>query len=167
MSLSEDDKTQAAALLVENERRLRIRDRQIARYGDNAAPEIILDAQDIRRKIVALKAVLEPELPDEISGLVKRRADDDYFIYQQVLGAKQEVAMLREDVAIVKQAQHLAATWRMQADERLERIEVRVDTSERKRASGALIYRIGLGIAICIGLIALALTLALIVRVVG
>jgi hypothetical protein len=166
MALSEDERQQAQALLTENERRLRIRDRQIERYGDNAAPEIILDAQDIRRKIVALKAVLEPELPDEISGLVKRRADDDYFIYQQVLGAKQEVAMMREDMTMVKQAQSLAATWRMQTDDRLGRIETQVVDSEAKRASSAPMLRrvligvaVGVLLALIIGCVALAMSL--------
>lgn len=155
MALSEEDRQQAAALLTENERRLRIRDRQIERYGDNAAPEIILDAQDIRRKIVALKAVLEPELPDEISGLVRRRADDDYFIYQQVLGAKQEVAMLREDVVAVKQSQSLASTWRMQTDDWKDRIEDKVSKSEAARATGAPMIRRALLIALTIAVLAL------------
>jgi len=155
MALSEEELEHAQALLTENERRLRIRDRQIERYGDNVAPEIILDAQDIRRKIVALKAVLEPELPDEISGLVKRRAEDDYFIYQQVLGAKQEVAMLREDVIGVKQAQSLAATSRMQQDDRLGRIEVQVVDSEAKRAASAPRLRQVLMVVAGIALLAL------------
>ena len=167
MALSSEDIDQARALLVENERRLRIRERQIERGGDTTAPDIILDAQDIRRKIVALKAVLEPELPDEISGLVRRRADDDYFIYQQVLGAKQEVAMMREDMQAVKIAQGLAATWRMTTDERLGRIEVQVRASEQKRADGSWVYRVGLLVALVAGALALALVLALVARVLG
>lgn len=155
MALSEEDRNQAALLLTENERRLRIRDRQIERAGDGADPAIILDAQDIRRKIVALKAVLEPELPDEISGLVRRRADDDYFIYQQVLGAKQEVAMMREDLSAVKQSQSLAATWRMQTDDRLGRIEGTVGHSEEARRVGAKWYRRAITVALGMALLAL------------
>ena len=160
MSLSEEDRQQAQALLTENERRLRIRDRQIERYGDNAPPEIILDAQDVRRKIVALKAVLEPELPDEISGLVRRRADDDYFIYQQVLGAKQEVAMLREDVAIMKQSHSLAATWRMQTDDWKARVDTQLATSEQARAHNAPFLRRVLVLTLGIGLLALIVSCA-------
>lgn len=165
MALNDEEITQARALLTENQRRLRIRERQIERYGDNADPAIVLDAEDIRRKILALNAILEPELPDEISGLVKRRLEDDYFIFQQTLGAKQDVALLREDVAMVKHAQALGATWRMQTDDRLGRIEVQVGDSELKRAGGAIWYRAGLLIAILAGLMALALVVALIVRV--
>lgn len=133
MALSEEEKRQAEDLLSINERRLRVRDRQIERYGDNAAPEIILDAEELRRKIMALKAVLEPELPDEISGLVKRRLEDDYFIFQQTLGAKQDVALLRDDVTQLKTQSAMATTARMQIDERLGRIEERQAESERKR----------------------------------
>ncbi len=160
MALSEEDKAQAEALLSTNERRLRVRERQIERYGDNAAPEIILDAQDIRRKIVALKAVLEPELPDEISGLVRRRADDDYFIYQQVLGAKQEVAMMREDIATVKQAQSLAATWRMQTDDWKSGVDLQLQDSERKRAANAPFVRKALTITLALSLLALIVACA-------
>lgn len=157
MALSAEDRDQATDLLLTNERRLRIREKQIARAGDNAAPEAVLEAEDIRRKIVALKAVLEPELSEEISGLVKRRLDDDYFIFQQTLGAKQDVALLREDVVMIKQAQSLAATDRMQANDRLGRIEAQAIDSERKRAGGARFYRIGLLIALLIAVAALTL----------
>lgn len=133
MALNDEEKRQAEDLLSINERRLRVRDRQIERYGDNAAPEIILDAEELRRKIMALKAVLEPELPDEISGLVKRRLEDDYFIFQQTLGAKQDVAVLRDDVAQLKTQSALASTARMMIDERLGRIEDRQAESEAKR----------------------------------
>ena len=165
MALSQEDIDQARALLTENERRLRIRDRQIERGGDTVDPALVLDAQDIRRKIVALKAVLEPELPDEISGLVRRRADDDYFIYQQVLGAKQEVAMIREDVQAVKQAQSLAAEGRMQTDDRIGRIEVLVNVSEQARKHGAIWYRRALLIAL--GVAVLALIVSCVALIVG
>jgi hypothetical protein len=149
MALSEEDRLQAESLLSINERKLRIRDKQIERYGASDVPDhIVLDAEDIRRKIVALRAVLEPELPDEISGLVKRRITDDYFIFQQTLGAKQDVAILREDVAFVKQLQNLAATWRMQTDGRLDRIEVQIEASEVARSKGApFLRRVTIGIA--------------------
>lgn len=165
MALSEEDRLHATELLAISENTLRIRETQIEKFGDDTAPYITLDAESLRRKIVALKAVLEPELPDEISGLVKRRLEDDYFIFQQTLGAKQDVALLREDVAIVKQSQSLAATWRMQADDRLERIETRVESSEHKRAAGAVLYRAGLLIAILAGLLAFVLGVALALRV--
>lgn len=167
MALNSEELDQARALLIENERRLRIRDRQIERYGDNVAPDIVLDAEDIRKKIVALKAVLEPELSDEISGLVKRRLEDDYFIFQQTLGAKQDVALLREDVAAVKTAQGLAATWRMQTDEWKAGVDMQLQTSESKRSHGAAFYRAGLLIAITAGALALALAVALAARILG
>jgi len=144
MALSQEEIDHASDLLITNERRLRIRDKQITRSGDNVAPEIVLEAEDLRRRILVLKAVLEPEIPDEVSGLLKRRLEDDYFIFQQTLGAKQDVALLRDDVAVVKQAQSMAATDRMQANDRLERIEVQVSSSEKKRAGGALINRAAL-----------------------
>lgn len=159
MALSTEDRQQASDLLIENERRLRIRDKQIQRYGDGVAPEIVLEAEDIRRKIVALRAVLEPELPDEISGLVKRRLEDDYFVFQTTLGAKQDVAQMREDLAIVKQSQALAATWRMQADDRLSRIESRVDTSEAARRRHQPRYR-ALLVVLTIGLLLVFCVLA-------
>ena len=165
MALSQEDIDQARALLVENERRLRVRDRQIARGGDTVDPALILDAQDIRKKIVALKAVLEPELPDEISGLVRRRADDDYFLFQQVLGANQNVALLREDVAAVKQSQALAAQGRMQTDDRIGRIEVLVNVSEQARKTGAVWYRGALLIAL--GVAVLALIVSCVALIVG
>lgn len=167
MALSEDDRKHASDMLAISENTLRIRETQIEKFGDDTAPYIVLDAENLRRKIVALKAILEPELPDEISGLVKRRLEDDYFIFQQTLGAKQDVAILREDVAIVKQSQSLAATWRMQTDDRLGRIEGQVGESERKRAAGALLYRAGLLIAILAGLLAFVLGIALAIRVLG
>lgn len=165
MALSEDEVAHAQALLTDNQRRLRIRERQIERAGDSVDPSVLLDAEDIRKKIVALTAILEPELPDEISGLVKRRLEDDYFIFQQTLGAKQDVALLREDLAAVKQSQGLAATWRMQTDDRLGRIEGQVGDSEKKRAAGAWLYRAGLLIALLAGLLAFAIGIALALRV--
>lgn len=160
MALSQEELAQAAELLQTHERRLRVRDRQIARYGEaDAPPEIMLEAEDLRREIAALKAVLTPELPPTISGLVKRRLEDDYFIFQQTLEAKQDVAILREDVAAIKTAQSLATTWRMVTDDWKERIESTVKTSEFKRAAGAHYYRIGLTIAIVLALVALALAL--------
>lgn len=164
MALSQEDIDQASDLLITSERRLRIRDKQITRYGDNVAPEIVLEAEDLRRKIIVLKAVLEPEIPDELSGLVRRRLEDDYFIFQQTLGAKRDVALLREDVAIVKQSQSLAAIDRMQTNERLERIEAQVGASESKRAAGSRLYRSSLLVVATIGLIALAIGLALVLR---
>ena len=166
MALNEEEYNQAAELLVINERKLRIRDRQIERYGDNAPPEIILDAEDIRRRILALKAILEPELPDEISGLIKRRLEDDYFIFQQTLGAKQDVALLREDVAAMKQSQSLAATWRMQTDDWKERIEARLDVSEEKRAATAPFYRRALVIALSMAVLALIVSCSAFIAVV-
>jgi len=157
MALSTEEIAQASELLTTHERRLKIRDKQIARYGDaDAPPEMLMEAEDLRKKIVALKAVLEPELPPEITGLIKRRAEDDYFIFQQTLGAKQDVAVLREDVAAIKTAQSLATTWRMQTDDWKARIEAQIRGSEAKRASGAIYYRIGLSIAIALALLALA-----------
>lgn len=168
MAISEEDRAQAEQLLSINERKLRVRDQQIERYGPNDVPDhIVLDAEDIRRKIVALKAVLEPELPDEISGLVKRRLDDDYFVFQQVLGAKQDVAILREDVSVVKGLQSLAATWRMATDGRLDHIEAQVTTSEQARASGAPFIRrvlIGVAIVASLGLLVGCVALALATR---
>lgn len=160
MALSQEELDQAHALLVENERRLRIRDRQIERYGDNVAPEIVLDAEDIRKKILALKAILEPELPDEISGLVKRRLEDDYFIFQQTLGAKQDVALLREDVAAVKQAQSLAATDRMQTKEVIDSLAVQVVATEQARTYGAKWYRRALLVALGVAALALIVSCA-------
>lgn len=160
MALSQEDLEQASDLLITNERRLRIRDKQIARYGDNVAPEIVLEAEDLRRKILVLKAVLEPEIPDEVSGLLRRRLEDDYFIFQQTLGAKQDVALLRDDVLIVKQSQSLAAMDRMQTNDRLARIEEQVSISEQKRAAGSSFYRIALIVVAAIGVLALALSLA-------
>lgn len=144
MALTQEDIDHATDMLAQNERRLRVRDKQIVRHGDNVAPEIVLEAEDLRRKIIVLKAVLEPEIPDELSGLVKRRLEDDYFIFQQTLGAKQDVAILRDDVVLIKQAQSLAATDRMQTNDRLERIEVQVGDSELKRAAGSTLYRVAL-----------------------
>ena len=161
MALSQEDVDHATDLLTASERRLRVRDKQIVRYGDNVAPEIVLEAEDLRRKIIVLKAVLEPEIPDELSGLVKRRLEDDYFIFQQTLGAKQDVALLREDVTIVKQSQSLAAMDRMQTNDRLGRIEVQVGDSEQKRAQGSTFYRVAIII------VAVASILALLVAVVA
>lgn len=166
MALTQEDIEQASDLLITNERRLRIRDKQIARAGDNAAPEIVLEAEDIRRKILILKAVLEPEIPDEVSGLLKRRLEDDYFIFQQTLGAKQDVALLRDDVAMVKQAQSLAATGRMQTDDRIGRIEDLVTTSESARKSGAKWYRLTLFATAVIGSSALTIAIAIAVYLV-
>lgn len=165
MALSQDEIIQATELLSINERRLRVRDRQIERLGDNAPPEVVLEAEDLRVKISALKAVLTPELPDEISGLVKRRLEDDYFIFQTTLAAKQDVAVLREDVAKIKVEQGLASTWRMQTGDRLLGIEQQVTSSEQNRVNGSLFYRRGLMIALIIGALALALGVALAFRV--
>jgi hypothetical protein len=164
MALSEEDRVQAEELLDINERRLRVRDRQIERNGDNTDPEVILDAEELRRKIVTLKAILEPEIPDEISGLLKRRLEDDYFLFQTTLGAKQDVAILRDDVATVKNQQSLAATWRMQTDGRLDTIDAKLGESETARKKGAPFLRRVLAgavfvavLALIIGCIALAL----------
>lgn len=160
MALSNQDRDQAQALLTENERRLRIRERQIERHGDNTAPEIILDAEDIRRKIVALKAVLEPELPDEISGLVKRRAEDDYFLFTQVLGANQNVAILREEVASIKQVQALASEGRMRTEDKIDRLAVQVAESEQARKATAPWYRRALVVALTVSALALIVSCA-------
>lgn len=165
MALSPEDREQAEKLLEINERRLRVRDRQIEHYGDNVAPEVVIDAEDIRRKIVALKAVLEPELPDEISGLVKRRAEDDYFLFQQVLGANLNVAKLREDVAVLKTNNGLAATWRMQADEKFDSLFSIAKQSEDARASGAPLIRGAMLGAFMIAALALVVGCAALVMV--
>ena len=155
MALSPEEIEHAQSLLGINERRLRVRDKQIERYGDNVAPEVVLDAEELRRKIVALKAILEPEIPDEISGLVKRRLEDDYFVFQQLLGAKQDVALLREDVAQVKMNNALAATWRMQADEKFDSLFAVAQGSEHARASGAPLIRRVMVAALIIGVLGL------------
>lgn len=152
MGLSPEEIEQAQALLVTYERRLRVRDKQIARYGDSVAPEIVLDAEDLRRRIRAAKAVLTPDLPDELSGLVKRRLEDDYFIFQATLEAKEDVAILREDVATMKTQQSLAATWRMQADSKFDSLFVVAQSSEQARASGAPLLRRVMMAAIIIGI---------------
>ena len=166
MALSPEEIEQAHILLVTYQRRLRVRDKQIARYGDNVDPEIVLDAEDLRRLIRATKAVLTPDLPDELSGLVRRRLEDDYFIFQATLEAKEDVAILREDVAAMKTQQSLAATWRMQADEKFDNLFVVAQSSEQARASGAPLLRrvmvAALFIGICglvVGCIALSLSL--------
>ena len=164
MALSAEELEHARTLLQTNERVLRIREHQIAKHGDETPAHIILDAEDIRKKILALKAILEPELPDEISGLVKRRLEDDYFIFQQTLSAKQDVALLREDVIVIKQSQSLAAIWRMQTDDWKTSVNTQLSASERKRASGAMVYRALLLILALGVLLNLALIVALALR---
>ena len=167
MALSQEDIEQASDMLITHERRLRIRDKQIARHGDNVAPEIVREAEDWRRKSLVLKAVLEPEIPDELSGLVKRRLEDDYFIFQQTLGAKQDVALLREDVITIKKSQDDAAKERVKANDRLGRIEVQVEHSEVRRATGSTFYRAALLTIAAAASIACVLAIVAIVTVIA
>ena len=157
MALSEEDRLQATELLSINERRLRIRDKQIARYGDAAAPDhLILDAEDIRKQILALKAILEPELPDEISGLVKRRLEDDYFIFQQTLGAKQDVAILREEVASVKDQLSRDQAWRLDVKADVRNLKRDNDEGKAGRRRNLRLQLLSIGLW-CIVVVALVL----------
>jgi hypothetical protein len=140
MAITEDDRQQAERLLYEVERRLKVRDYQITKHGDSADPAWIIDAEDLRRKRAALHAVLTPELPDEISGLVKRRLEDDYFIFQQQLETNRRVATLEEDVRAVKETQYAASVWRLATGARIEAIEETTARSERKRSRLQPIY---------------------------
>lgn len=136
MALSEEEIAHAHDLLEVNEQTLRIRELQIERQGDDTPPYVVLDAEALRKKIRALKLVLEPELPDEISGLIKRRAEDDYFLFQTTLNALQDVAVMREEVTAVKQSQGAALEWRTQTTEKIDSIAeqvVRIDATAEER----------------------------------
>jgi hypothetical protein len=144
MALSDEEIAHAHNLLAINEQTLRIRELQIERQGDDTPPYVVLDAETIRKKIRALKLVLEPELPDEISGLIKRRAEDDYFLFQTTLNALQDVAMMRDEVTAVKQSQAVALEWRTQTTEKIDSIAeqvVRIEATAEERHTQELTVR--------------------------
>lgn len=133
MAISEDERQQAEQLLYEVNRRLKIRNYQITKHGDSADPAWIIDAEDLRRKRAALEAVLTPELPDEISGLVKRRLEDDYFVFQQQIETNQRVAVVEGEIKAIKEQQYAASIERLATNTTVQRIEQRQDATERKR----------------------------------
>lgn len=122
MALTEEEIEQTRVLKDTYERRLGVRERQKARLGENAPPEIDLDIEDLRKKIKVATAILEPDPEDELSGLVKRRLEDDYFIFKAVVNAKEDVALLREDVIAIKEQQTAAQMWRLSVQDAIQSI---------------------------------------------
>ena len=123
--MPDDERRHVDVLLFEYRRRLRFRQQQRVRLGDTADPAIEADIEDTRRQIAALEPLTEPSLAPEVREVIKRRADDDLFIYTVVTGwgerlTKLEgiVGILRADVGSVQAAQQQGKTERIAGQRR-------------------------------------------------
>src|SRR6266508_2197217 len=134
MAISDEDRQEAERKLYEYGRRLRIREGQKIRLGDAADPSVDLELEDLRRNTAALRAILKPELAPEVTGLVKRRLDDDYFIFQQLIEHGERLTLVEQQTAKNAQAHHAAQLDRLEVKETLAK-------QDQRRIGGQLLNR--------------------------
>lgn len=114
MALELEDRDQAESLRATYERRLRIRERQLARKGDDAEPYIEMDIEQLRTNIAALNEMLAPPPSDEVARLAdKHLQGNQQFLFVQAVKTNQRVATLEGQVARIDTAQHEAGKWRL------------------------------------------------------
>lgn len=137
MALELEDRDQAETLRATYERRLRIRERQLARKGDDAEPFIELDIEELRTNIAALNEMLSPQPADEVQRLLgKHLQDNQQFLFVQAVKTNQRVATLEEKVGIIGAAQHAAGDWRLDVGPIIEALNARAKREDLDAPKG-------------------------------
>jgi len=128
MALNDEDRVQAEKLLKAYRQRLRYREEQIARLGDTADPAIPIDRDDLEREIGLLEAVLKPDSSPAVAGLIKRRLEDDVFLFQQSVEQNQRITR-------VEQSQSRMGVQLYEAQK--DRMIIHADVADLKRRAQA------------------------------
>ncbi len=154
--LEGEDRIQAETLLETYRRRLRIRERQMAHYGESADPSIETDAKHARTQVQALERILAPPLDDAVVDLVKRRLEDDVLLFVQGEQLNARMTVAEEGLSTLNKVQSAASLWRIDKGAIIEDLQARILGIEGKRKWGQWRNTV-LQMAILIMLIALFL----------
>jgi hypothetical protein len=151
-----EDRQHAEKMLYEYQRRLRIRERQKARQGDNVDPAIENEVEDLRLNIAMLEPVLEPEPAPEVTEIIRRHLADDYlFVFRQVVKVGERLTKVDDRLTKVEQSQTAAQTWRLDVSDRLAETEASRIHGQRRN------FRISIGNLVLLILLVLALWIIL------
>jgi hypothetical protein len=134
---------EAEEMLAIYQRRLRVRNRQIARLGDSADPSIEIERDELLLNIALLEPLTIPEPSAEAKDLVRRHlADDTTLLYIQ--GAQLNTRMVK-----VEQQQHASQGWRLAIDDAIKDVRNALAHEKVSRKRGQFL-RVSLEVAVLI-----------------
>lgn len=153
------------AIYTENVRRL---EEKKARYGSLDVPLAIENAiEQERANIAALEPLTKLQPSARVQEFVKSTTAgeiDLMMLYLQGTQLNARMTKAEEQNQAIIEEQARASISRMQINDRLDQIDGKVTASEFARVAGAWWYRRALLITLCIGLLALCLAFAALIR---
>ena len=132
MALNDEDRIQAEKLLKAYRQRLRYREEQIARMGDTADPSIPIDRDYLEREIGMLEAVLTPDTSPAVAGLIKRRLEDDVYLFQQSVEQNARITKVESRIDKVATEQYNASLWRLDVQAQLTKDDAAAVAGRRR-----------------------------------
>jgi hypothetical protein len=136
VALAEEDRIQAEKLLKAYRQRLRYREEQIAQLGSTADPSIPIDRDFLEREIGMLEAVLKPDTSPAVAGLIKRRLEDDVFLFQQSVEQNARITKAEIQLQAVVVEQHGARQWRLDKGAVIDALQARAAREDTEAPAG-------------------------------
>lgn len=134
---SDEDREHAEGLRHDYARRLRVRERQLARLGDTADPSIEVEIAQLRLNIEALDVLLDVTPDEAVQEVAGRMLEDNTrFLFTQAVKTNQRLAKVEERVDMVATQQHSAQLERLAVRGAVESLELRQAADDLAAVSG-------------------------------